>query len=160
MSRLRVARGTRSRAFVACEVGDTFYVLPVEQVQEIIEPLPLSLLPHAPEGIIGAIEHRETVVPILDLGQRLGFGPTVAQRRKWVLMRGSERTLGLVVRRVIEVFTAQESSVRSAPDVGNAHLRGAAHVLNYRGMMAFLLNMDIVASLAEMALPRSEASQG
>ncbi len=157
MNRVRLARGAATRSYVACEVGDTYYVLPVEQVQEIVQPMLLTPLPHAPPGVIGAMEHRDTVVPVLDLGHRLGFGPTSNPRRKWVLMRASARTLGLVVGRVHEVLEASEAALRPAPDVGNVELRGATHVLNYRGTMAFLLDMKAVAKLAEMALPLLEA---
>jgi len=157
VNRLRLARGAASKSFVVCEVSNTYYVLPVEQVQEIIQPMPLTQLPHAPAGVIGAIEHRETVVPILDLGSRLGFGPTHALRRKWVLMRAQGRTLGLVVGQVHEVLEVTERSLRPAPDVGDVAARGASHVLNYRGAMAFLLDMHAVAKLAEMALPLVEA---
>lgn len=157
VNRLRLSRGTASRSYVACEVGDTYYVLPVEQVQEIVQPMRLSALPHAPPGVIGAIEHRETVVPVLDLGYRLGFGPTQTPRRKWVLMKAQGRTLGLVVAQVHEVLEASDSSLRLAPDVGDVDLRGATHVLNYRGAMAFLIDMKAVAKLAEMALPLTEA---
>ena len=153
MSRLRSLRSVVSRSFVVCEVGDTFYVFPVEQVQEIIQPMPLTSLPHAPPGIVGAIEHRDTVVPVLDLAQRLGFGETVDRRRKWVLLRARERTLGIVVRRVHEVLEVPEDSLRPAPDVGNAAARGASSVLNYNGGMAFVLDMESVAQLADMPLP-------
>lgn len=156
MNRLRSLRAVLTRSYVACEVGETFYALPVEQVQEIVQPLRLTALPHAPAGIIGAVEHRETVVPILDLGFRLGYGETTWPRRKWVLMRSRQRTLGLVVRQVHEVFEAPESDLRPAPEVGNVEARGTSQVLNYRGGMAFVLDMNSVAVLADMQLPSPE----
>lgn len=155
MSRLRPARSVATRAYVACEVGETIYALPVEQVQEIVQPLMLNPLPHAPPGVVGAVEHRDTVVPVLDLGLRLGFGATESQRRKWVLMRAHERTLGIVVRQVHEVFEALETELRAAPDVGDAQARGASEVLNYKGKMAFVLDMISVARLADMELSES-----
>jgi len=152
MSRLRPARSVATRAFVACEVGETVYALPVDEVQEIVQPLRLNPLPHAPPGVVGAVEHREIVVPVLDLGKRLGFGATESSRRKWVLMRARQRTLGIVVRQVHEVFEALETDLRAAPDVGDVAARGASQVLNYKGKMAFVLDMSSVAALADMEL--------
>lgn len=140
------------RAFVACEVGESYYALPVEEVQEITQPLGLTPLPHAPEGVIGAFEHREQVVPILDLGARLGFGPTTATRRKWVLVRGRGQTVGVVVARVHEVFEVPATQLRPAPQVGNALVRAASHVLTYRDKMAFVLSLESVATLSDLAL--------
>lgn len=153
MNRLRALRSIITRSFVACEVGETFYALPVEQVQEIVQPMRLTSLPHAPSGIVGAVEHREVVVPILDLGARLGYGETTWPRRKWVLMRTKNRTLGIVVRQVHEVFEAPENGLRPAPQLGDEAARGTSQVLNYKGGMAFVLDMNSVAVLADMKLP-------
>jgi len=152
--RIRSSRAGLARALVACEVGEVFYALPVEQVQEIIQPMLLTALPHAPAGVVGAVEHRDTIVPILDLGQRLGYGPTKEPRRKWVLLRGGERSLGIVVKQVHEVIEVTEAQMRPAPDVGDVAARSASHVISYRGAMAFVLDIESVAQLAELNMPR------
>lgn len=158
-------RGLRSpfaatlRSYVACEVDEAVYAVPVDSVQEIIQPLPLTALPHSPPGVIGAIEHRNQVVPILDLGQRLGFGPTLSARRKWVLMREGARVLGLVVNHVFEVFQSDPKELRPVPALAGDELRGATGVLDFRGKMAFLLDMSVVSQLAELAEP-GMSSQG
>lgn len=156
VSKLRTVRGTLARAFVACEVGETFYALPVEEVQEITQPLSLTLLPHAPLGVIGAVEHREQVVPILDLGARLGYGPTTAPRRKWVLVRGQGQTVGVVVTRVHEVFEVSVAQLRPAPQVGDALARAASHVLRYGDRMAFVLSLESIAFLSDIDLNLAE----
>lgn len=158
MSRLRVSRSAKTRSFVACEVADVIYSVPVEQVQEILQPMPLTPLPHAPPGIIGAVEHREEVVPVLDLAARLGHGPTKEPKRKWVLLRGHGRTIGIVVGQVLEVFEIAESSIREAPDVGDVEARAATAVLNYRSKMAFVLSMESIAKLADVVLRESESA--
>jgi purine-binding chemotaxis protein CheW len=158
MSRLRSSKTVRTRSFVACAVGGTIYVLPVEEVQEIVQPMALTQLPHAPPGIIGAVEHREEVVPILDLAARLGWGQTTDSKSKWVLVRGHGKTLGIVVAQVLEVFEIAESSIRPAPELGDVAARAATSVLNYRTKMAFVLSMESIAKLADVALRESESA--
>lgn len=158
MSRLRVARAVKTRSFVACQVGEARYVLPVEEVREIVQPMTLTALPHAPQGIIGAVEHRDEIVPVLDLGARLGFGRTSSSKSKWVLLRAHSRTLGVVVDHVLEVFEIAESAIRPAPDVGDVGARAANMMVSYRGGMAFILNMQAVAKLAEVALKEIESA--
>lgn len=155
MSRARAVRVARARSFVACEVGLSTYVLPVEEVQEIVQPLDLTALPHAPPGVIGAVEHRAEVVPILDLSERLGFGYTTSDKAKWVLLRGPRGAIGVVVARVLEVFEIAETSIRPAPEVGDVAARAARSVLNHRGKMAFVLDMYAVAELAQVNLVES-----
>ena len=152
MTRSRVFKAAATRSFVACEVGETSYALPVEQVQEILQPLNLTPLPHAPAGIVGAVEYRNEVVPILDLGQQLGYGETVAKRRKWVLIQGGGKTVGVIVAHVAEVFEFVKDDLRSAPELGNAAARAASHVLNYQGKISFVLDVEAIAKLAEMPL--------
>jgi purine-binding chemotaxis protein CheW len=158
VSRLRSSKTVRTRSFVACAVGGTIYVLPVEEVQEIVQPMALTQLPHAPPGIIGAVEHREEVVPILDLAARLGWGQTTDSKSKWVLVRGHGKTLGIVVAQVLEVFEIAESSIRPAPELGDVAARAATSVLNYRTKMAFVLSMESIAKLADVALRESESA--
>lgn len=158
MSRLRANKTVKTRSFVACAVGGTIYVLPVEEVQEIVQPMALTQLPHAPPGIIGAVEHRDEVVPILDLSARLGLGPTTDAKSKWVLVRGYGKTLGIVVGQVLEVFEIVESSIRPAPQVGDVAARAASSVLNYRTKMAFVLSMESIAKLADVILQESESA--
>lgn len=146
----RALFSTSARSFVACRVGESFYMLPVQHVQEIVLPLDLTALPHPPPGVIGAVEHRDHFVPILDLGERLGFGPTLESRRKWVLLRHRDRNLGVVVGSVYEVVQVQNSSLSPAPEVGRVELRAAKFVLQYGGEMAFVLDWESLARLADL----------
>jgi chemotaxis signal transduction protein len=59
---------------------------------------------------------------------------------------------------VLEVFEIAESAIRPAPDVGDVAARAANTVVSYRGGMAFILNMQAVAKLAEVALKESESA--
>ncbi len=146
------------RSFVGCDIGAAVYALPVEQVQEIVRPSEVMALPHAPPGVIGAVQLRGQVVPILDMGERLGYGMTQNPERKWILIRGRGRTVAVVVSRVHEVFEFPEEELRPAPEVGNAQARAASYVLNFRGKMAFVVEMEAIAKLADMSLPAESAS--
>ncbi len=77
--------------------------------REIVLPVRLSPLPEAPAGFIGAVDHRGEVVPILDLGLKLGFGrrPHIrSESGSWCVLRG--RLLGIVVAQVFEVFRVEQ----------------------------------------------------
>lgn len=158
MNRVRAQSANKVRSLVACSVGESLYVLPVEQVQEIVQPFKLTPLPHAPLGVVGAVEHRAEVVPVLDLGARLGFGLTESPRRKWVLLQGNGRTIAVVVSSVHEVFEASGADFRPAPDVGDVLARAASHVVRYRDEMAFVLDLRAIAELSSITLKEEAAS--
>ncbi len=150
MSSSAYGQGRGERGFVACELGRSVYAVPIEHVQEIVLPVALSELPHAPPGVIGAVDHRDEIVPILDLGLRLGFGETTSPRRKWVLVRINGRLLGVVVSNVKEVFRVDDEEIRPAPEVGETHVRTCRDVVLFYETMAFILDTDSLAELSEM----------
>lgn len=156
MSRLTTRRAGGERGFVACAIDSTIFAVAIEHVQEIIIPAGLSPLPHAPPGIIGAVDHRGEIVPILDLGLRIGVGETTAFRRKWVIVRIADRALGVVVGNVIEVFRVDDADIRPAPDVGDDALRTCSSVVTFAQRMAFILDLDSLALLAEMKATRRQ----
>lgn len=150
MSRIRRQSVGDDRGFVACAVGPATYAVGIEHVQEIVLPARLSSLPHAPDGFIGAVDHRGEVVPVLDLGLRLGFGQTTHPKRKWILVRIGGRLLGIVVAQVFEVFRVDQSALRPAPAVGQSSIRTSNQVVAFDSEIAYVLETESLAQLAEL----------
>ncbi|HJL32604.1 MAG TPA: chemotaxis protein CheW, partial [Polyangiaceae bacterium LLY-WYZ-15_(1-7)] len=69
-------RSDRSKNLVGFQVGDVRYAVDILRVREIINPLPLVELPHAPPSVLGVADHRGEVVPVLDLRRRFGLPAT------------------------------------------------------------------------------------
>ena len=97
----------RSKNLVGFLLGDVSYAVEIASVREIINPLPVVELPHAPPAVIGVCDHRGEVVPIVDLRARFGLASADTTRRtKWIIVRFDERSVGLVVDSVTDVFGA------------------------------------------------------
>jgi purine-binding chemotaxis protein CheW len=152
MSRVRRQSVGDDRGFIACAVGPATYAVGIEHVQEIILPARLSPLPEAPEGFIGAIDHRGEIVPVLDLGLRLGFGRTAELKRKWILLRIGGRLLGVVVAQVFEVFRVEQRALRPAPALGPTAVRSSSQVVAFDTEIAYVLDPDALVQLAELRL--------
>lgn len=114
-------------------------VLAVLEVQRISEITPA---PGAAPELLGAINLRGQIVPVLDLGQRLGFArrePTPASRMIVVDYKG--QPVGLCVDGVSEVVTAKVSSVERAPRLGGRIDAGWIQgVLRHKGEAILLLD--------------------
>jgi len=135
--------------FVGFILGDVHYAVPIARVREIVNPLPLTELPHAPAAIAGVADHRGEVVPVVDLRTRFGLPKQPDQRRtKWVLVDLEGRTVGLRVDTVTEVFGQGGSPLRPAPELGAGDdVRGLAGVITHEGKMKFVLDLQRIETL-------------
>lgn len=150
MSRLAIQKAPLEQSFVACSIGETVYAVPIGRVKEIILPLPLTPVPDAPAHLLGVIDHRGMVVPILDWNVQITGMPTTDARRKWILVGTEHHTLGVVVRQVFEVFHSPESSLRRAPPVRGAGGLTTHELVSYRQSMAFVLDVDAILKSSQL----------
>jgi purine-binding chemotaxis protein CheW len=148
MTRLR---SDRSKDLVGFMVGDVHYAVDILRVKEIINPLAMVALPHAPPVVVGVADHRGDVVPVIDLRRRFGLAPKEATRRtKWILVETDERRVGLVVDSVSAVFGTGPDQARSVPRLGMGDdARGLAAVYQHDGSLVFVIDVDRVAAPAE-----------
>src|SRR5215203_1505518 len=83
----KLDRPDPQRSLVGFIVGDIVYAVPIASVREIVNPVPLAELPHAPKAVAGVADHRGEIVPIIDLRVRFGLPPYSDTRRgKWILI--------------------------------------------------------------------------
>lgn len=146
--------------WVGLEVGGVSYALNIKYVREIIRPLPMQLLPHSSQTVIGVIDHRGDVVPIVDLRLRFATGrPTDLTHTRWVIASREGRLYGLVVDRVTEVFGLAEKDARPVPELGpGADRRGITAAYSYAGRLVFTLDIDRITVTHDVEPFRSEAS--
>src|SRR4051812_25450235 len=137
------------KSLVGFIVGDVAYAVPIAEVQEIVAPLPLTELPHSPEIVAGVADHRGQVIPIVDMRARFRLPQLPDRRRaKWILVRVEERTFGLAVDRVTDVFGTGGVEVRPAPTLGGGEdTRGIVGVTSYEGALVFVLDVTRLYAL-------------
>jgi purine-binding chemotaxis protein CheW len=98
------------------------YGVDILRVQEIKGWDKVTRIPHTAKFILGVINLRGSVVPILDLRCRFGlgnidFGPTTVVIVVRVVSKAGERTVGMVVDAVSEVYNVDMAATKPPPDV-------------------------------------------
>jgi purine-binding chemotaxis protein CheW len=138
------------KSLVGFMVGTVTYAVPIGCVREIINPVGVTRLPHAPTVVVGVADHRGEVVPIIDLRIRFGVASFEDTRRvKWILVDVGGMTIGLVVDRVTEVFGTGGTGLRPAPCLGGGEdERGIVGVTAHEGDMVFVLDLACFESIA------------
>jgi purine-binding chemotaxis protein CheW len=138
------ARPDPQKSLVGFAVGDVSYAVPIGDVREIVNPLVLTELPHAPAAVVGVADHRGDVIPVVDLRMRFGLPPLAErQRSKWILVQVEGRLIGLVVDRVLDVFGTSGAEIRPPPTLGGGEdARGILGVTTHDGGLTFVLDVS------------------
>ncbi len=137
------------------------YGVEILKVQEIKGWESTTAIPNTPEHMLGVLNLRGAVVPIVDLRKRFGmpsasYGPTTVIIVVKIQAIDAERTVGLVVDGVADVYRLEEEAIQPPPDMGSAveteFVRGLATV---DGKMVILLEIDALIDFDESAASAS-----
>lgn len=126
--------------FLTFMLGGEEYGVDILNVQEIRSWESATSIPNTPEYVLGVINLRGLVVPIVDLRLRFAmgqaeFGPsTIVVVIKLSASSNSSKTIGLVVDEVSDVYKIQYDDIGEIPDfgsvVGTEFVKGIATVNN------------------------------
>ncbi len=129
-------------------LNDEEYGIDILKVQGIQGMGKVTPLPHTPEFILGVVNLRGAIVPIINLRSRFGMsvipdGPTTVVIVVKVQSEQKERTVGLLVDAVSEVHDITQEDLKPAPDFGSSvnsnFISGLATV---KDRMLILLDID------------------
>ncbi len=103
---------------VTFRIGDEEFGVDILKVQEIIRIIEIAKVPRAPEFVVGVINLRGKVIPILDLRLRFSLKPKKHDvSTRIIVIEMSGLIVGFVVDSVSEVLRIQASTVEPPPSV-------------------------------------------
>lgn len=101
---------------ISFEIGGQELCIDIRVVREIRGWTASTHMPQTPDHVLGIINLRGTVMPVIDLGCRLGLGVTeVSSRHVIVVVEDNDRLAGLLVDAVQETFLVAASAVQPVP---------------------------------------------
>lgn len=105
---------------ISFEIGGQELCIDIRLVREIRGWTPTTHMPQTPDYVLGVINLRGAVMPVIDLRCRLGLGVTeVSSRHVIVVVEDGPRLAGLLVDAVQETFLVANSLVQPLPAMGN-----------------------------------------
>lgn len=135
------------RQLIVFRVGERDLGVPIMAVREIRAFTPATPLPHVPRHVLGVINLRGAVLPVIDLSERLGWGQAQAgPRHVIVVVQIAGRMQGLLVDAVSDIVRL-EGELQPAPDVAAG---GATPYLE--GLLAADTRMILVLALDRLAV--------
>lgn len=124
MQTLAEATDSKTMEFVALTAGDQLFCIEIRQILELRRWTPVTALPHSPPDVLGVINLRGAVIPIIDLAARFGL-PAIERnaRNVIVIVACDDQTVGLLVQSVSEILTVDSDDIQETPDVQSEETR-------------------------------------
>lgn len=148
--RARVNGASNGGKYLTFMLGREEYGLPVLKVREIIKVMDITHVPQVPEHVLGVINLRGKVIPVIDLRRKFRFTELGHTERTCIIvaevaLKSATVMMGVVVDAVSEVVTVAPAEIDAAPDFGGHdstdYILGLAKV---KGSVKILLDLDRV----------------
>lgn len=108
-----------STEVILVRVRDQLFALDIMSVREIRGWTASTTVPHAPAHVLGMINLRGSVLPVLDLAGLLGLPARTPDASSVVVVADlGEQSLGLLVDIVCDILTIEAGDIQQAPGLG------------------------------------------
>jgi purine-binding chemotaxis protein CheW len=145
---------TQKGKFLTFVVGSESYGIEIRHVTEIIGIHPITQVPEMPEYIMGIINLRGKIIPVMDV--RLRFKKEYREyndRTCTIVVDIKDISIGLIVDSVSEVVSIPETDIVSPPEInkgGNKYIKGIGKIGSEVKLLIDcekLLNDDVIDNL-------------
>jgi purine-binding chemotaxis protein CheW len=126
---------------IAFRLHDQEFCVKTTTIREIRGWAPSTPIPHAPSDVIGVMNLRGSVIPIIDLAYKLGMRSTVANERSAIVVAEVHNmVIGMLVDRVSDILTISSSMIQPVPEVSASFDKSFCEgiIANENGMICFL----------------------
>jgi purine-binding chemotaxis protein CheW len=134
---------------IGLKIYNEEYGLPIEAVQEIITAPHITRVPKAVDYIMGVINLRGNVIPVMDIARRFKIGTTsLGEKGKIVAVESHGEIVGLAVEKVSKVTRLSQKAIKPPPPlvsgIAAEYLKGVARLPD-----RFLIFLNLEKVLAE-----------
>lgn len=108
-----MAGNNQLKQYIAFEINDDIYVVDVLFVESIERMTQITRVPHSPSEVLGVINLRGDVIPVMSARRMLGYEekpPSDATRV--AIVRHDEYRVGIIVDRVTEILNVPQERIQ------------------------------------------------
>lgn len=146
--------------YVTFQLGDELFGVEVHRTREVLNLIPVTSVPQTPDYMLGVINLRGQVVPVIDMRCKLGMPPSETSRDTCiivleVMVEDEPVVVGAQADMVREVLEIREDQIEPAPRLGSKLKTEFIHGMGrVDDQFIILLNIDRVFSSDELAVVR------
>ena len=146
-----------SNAYLTFALGHEKFAIKVEYVQEVVEFGQFTRVPNAPAYMLGIINLRGRVLPLLDTKLKLGLQATERTVKSRIMVldiqTGDDKSLqiGAMVDIAREVVEISDGEIQEAPDFENLKTEAPiTGIVNHQGDITMIMDIAKVFSVNDI----------
>jgi purine-binding chemotaxis protein CheW len=141
-----------TKSFLSFKLGEENFTIPVMKIMEILEVPKITRVPQSPNFLVGVINLRGAVLPVIDSRIKFGMTPIEFTINTCILVLSIEVNdemieVGALVDSVSEVFELNSEDIKPVPTLASRYrsdyVQGMIHENDH---FIMLLNIDKVFS--------------
>jgi purine-binding chemotaxis protein CheW len=136
---------------VAFRVAGQDFCIDIMDVREIRGWTPATILPHAPEYVMGVINLRGSVVPIVNLAKRLNLATGELTARHVIIIAViKQQIIGILVDAVSDILSIPSGAIQPTPNIASDATRAFVEgVIAVEDRMLRMLDLTAVLPQGE-----------
>ncbi len=152
----------KTHSFLLFKIGEESFAANVTKVESILELTKITKIPRTQKYILGVINLRGTILPIVDLKLKFGIEQTEFTSKTCILvldvqLNDNPVKIGALVDSVLEVLEINETEILPPPSLGTyLHFDFITGMYRVDDSFIMLLDMDSVFSSKELSYMSSE----
>ena len=168
-STIETASGTQTTTFgggkfLSFQLSKEEYGIAILKVREIIGMVEVTALPRTPDFVLGVVNLRGRIIPVIDLRRKFGMEPTEFTNETCIVVVDcssdgeSEFRVGCIVDSVSEVLTIGAEHCEGPPRCANSSGDYIDGLAKLKDRVLILLDIDkVIGDIDPSALPQSGA---
>ena len=131
---------------VVFQLADNEYVVPVSQVQGIEKMMDITRVPNTPAHVMGVVNLRGVVTPIIDLKRLLGLEQSeITEATRIIIISSEDINVGLIVDSANDVLDIPLEAIEPQPEViGGVEQDFIAGVTKIEKRLLILLHLNLI----------------
>jgi len=155
---MSVASITEASQYLTFKLGEEVFALDISKVREVLDFTTITKVPKTPEFMLGVINLRGSVVPVVDMRIKFGMTPTETTVNTCIIiveidLDGEATILGALADSVQEVMELDPDQIEPPPRIGTRLKTKFIKGMGKRdGQFIIVLDIDKVFSTDELAI--------
>ena len=147
-----------SNAYLTFALGEEKFAIPVDHVQEVVEFGQVTKVPNAPGYMLGIINLRGRVLPLLDTKLKLGLTATTITQKCRIMILDIQSAddknyqIGAMVDFAREVVEIDDTEIQDAPEFENLKTTAPiTGIVNNHGDITMIMDITRVFSTSDLS---------